>query len=512
MPGTLGLAAAAGLLLGALAPAAGAHHPPRIDGSLVLVHPGPADEFAPAAEAMARLHGSKVETFDPADPGALEALLKREAPRHVVFVLPPSSIDVELAHRILEMSVRVDDDPFPDFEYGFITGRDGKAAEAFVGRIRAAWDRAWTRRAALFGPWEGPALPSTRSLAAMDAMGLDSAMHLLLTRAGQEERTAAARAALDAMKGSDALLFFSHGDPHEMVGCYTAAQLREWSVDLAPAVLFNTSCYNGSPGRWWEPTPGGFAERPAPPPEDSVALAILDSGVSGAFLGVDPWHGPLTCQVFCYAVDEGLGLGAAAKRMHDRLALEFLPDRIAYIPAAERGPLSEGTENRRSNGAGMIFYGDPALAPFTTGAERLVSAAVENAEAGPRIVLTVRPLLAGTAGPDTMVPHARLMNYYSVRTQQDFLKQMAMEFYGVVETPRDWRGAVPPLRVVSARVGTTDIPIGDVQAAGEDWHDGPRLHVRVPVAAPMYGTAWAERVMLKGATVVLEAAPQEPAR
>lgn len=499
------LVTGAAIVLGVSAAAAG--EPPPIERSLVLVHAGPGGEYAPAAEAMARLHGSKVETFDPADLPALEDLFKRERPRHVVFILPPASIDVELAHRILEMSVRVDDDPFADFEYGFITGRDGKAAENFVGRIRAAWGRQWTRKAALFGTWEGPVLPPTDNLAAVKAMGLDGSMHLVHMKADGPARAEAARAALDAMKGSDALLFFSHGYPHEMVGCYTAAQLRGWNVDLGPAVLFNSSCYNGCPGRWWEPTGRGFEERPAPAPEGSVALATLDTGVSGAFLGIDPWHGPLTSQVFCYAVDEGLGLGAAAKRMHDRLALEFLPDRIAYAPVAQRRMLGEGVENRRGNGAGMIFYGDPALAPFAAGARPLVSASVnEQGDRGPEIVLTIKPLLSGFPGPDSMVPHARLMNYYSVRTPQNFMKELAMEFYGVVGTPRAWRGAVPALRVVSAKVGSTDIPVGEVQAVAEDWHDGPRLHVRVPVAAPMYGTAWAERVMREGAAVVLEAA------
>src|SRR5436305_975477 len=120
---------------------------------------------------------------------------------------------------------------------------------------------------------------------------------------------------------------------------------------------------------------------PSPPAhEDSVALALLDSGVAAYVAGIDPWHGPLANQAFGYLFDDGLSLGGAAKRMADRLALDFLPGRISFPPTATVGDrfAGEGVTNRRHNGAGMIVYGDPAFAPLAQSASRLAFAEVKR--------------------------------------------------------------------------------------------------------------------------------------
>ncbi len=92
-------------------------------------------EFLPAARALAALHEAEVELFDPEDLEALLDGLRRSPPHYAVFVLPPEKIDVELSHELLETATRVDEDPFVDFEYAFVTGRDGAAARRFVAAI-----------------------------------------------------------------------------------------------------------------------------------------------------------------------------------------------------------------------------------------------------------------------------------------------------------------------------------------------------------------------------------------
>jgi hypothetical protein len=374
---------------------------------LVLVDPGKDNEFLPAARAMAALHGATIKHFDPKKLDRTLAELRKAPPRFVVFVLPPEKIDVDLVHDILMMATRVDDDPFVDFEYGFVTGRDGAAALRFVKRIEAAWKRDFgttvRAKAALFGSWEGSVLPSTtgQSLSALKALGFEATASFVKTRDPEATRRKVARQALADCQGKDALLFFSHGYPHSMEFCYRAKDLREWKTDLSPAILVNCACYNGAPGRWFEAGPKGPIDRGLVAREDSVALAVLDSGVAGYFAGVDPWHGPLAMQVFAHVTDDGLRLGEAAKRMHDRLALDFLPGRIRFEPTLKiKDRFSgEGTVNRRHNGAGMIFYGDPALAPFAKKAKHLLSAEVKAADRERlRVRLSVRPLIDGPPG------------------------------------------------------------------------------------------------------------------
>src|SRR5439155_967008 len=96
--------------------------------------------------------------------------------------------------------------------------------------------------------------------------------------------------------------------------------------------------------------------------------------------------------------DDGLRLGAAAKIMHDRLALDFLPGRIHFETALkEPGRFAgEGVSNRRHNGAGMILCGDPAFAPLAKWASRL--RLPEATPAGHRLQVRV-PLAVRGADP-----------------------------------------------------------------------------------------------------------------
>lgn len=479
--------------------------PPVTGRYAVLVDPGPGDAFLPAAQALADFHRASLHRFDAAKLDDAFVELKKLRPDFVVFVLPPEKIDVDLAHAILERSTKRTDDPFCDFEYGFVTGRDGPAAGRFVERIEQAWQREYGRKVTLFGSWEGFFAPPAQSLTAFKALKAEAEARFVRTRDAEPARRKAAREALTSCKGKDLLLFFSHGYPDEMAGCFRAKDLRDGNVDLTSAVLVNCACYNGAPGRWFAPGRDGVEDRGVVARDDSVCLAVLDSGVAGYFAGIDPWHGPLAMQVCGYVFDDGLRLGEAAKRMHDRLALDFLPGRIHFEPALKEPDrfAGEGTSNRRHNGAGMILYGDPAFAPFAQSASRLGFAELKLLD-GQKCALRLgtRPLLDGPPAVDFMVPQNRLFDYYSVKTA-DLMKELALEVYRVVPLPPGVDRA-PALRVKSARCGSKEVPTGPVQAVVEATPSGNRLHVRVPLAVRGADPTWALAIGKEGVTVELE--------
>lgn len=492
-------AACCGLLLAG--PAAGPAEAPYV----VLVEPGPGDEYRAAAEKLAAFHRAAVVRFAADRLDLAFADLKRLRPRYVAIVLPPDRIDADLVHQVLHRSTALDDDPFPDFEYAYVTGRDGPAATRFVERIVAAWRRPYGRSVRLFGTWEGTTLPPDRPLSALKAMNAEGDLRLVPVKADAAARRAAAREALAGCRGKDALLFFSHGYPDEMAGCFRAADLRAWGVDLAGAVLVNCACYNGCPGRWCGPGPGGTVAAHGPVARDeSVALAILDAGVAGYVAGIDPWHGPLANQVTGHLLDDGLSLGGAAKAMADRLALDFLPGRIAFPPAAGAADrfAGEGPANRRHNGAGMVVYGDPAFAPFAKSAPRLAFAEAKRDGGRLTVRLGTKPLLDGPAGVDFMIPQARLTDYYSVKTA-DFVKELAGEVYRVVDLPAGVTAA-PMLKVKSARCGPTTLPTKPVQAVVEQTPDGSRLHVRVPLNVRLADGLWAMLMAANGVEIEVE--------
>lgn len=478
---------------------------PRKEPYLVLVDAGKDDEFLPAARALAALHRAAVKRFDPKKLDDTLAALRKAPPRFVVFVLPPEKIDVDLAHAILEMATRVDNDPFLDFEYGFLTGRDGPAALRFVRRIEAAWKRDFGTQAALFGSWEGDVLPTEQPLSALKALGFSGKQSFVKVKGAAAKRRQAARQALTDCKGKDALLFFSHGYPDSMEFCFRAKDLREWKTDLSGAILVNCACYNGAPGRWFAPGPKGPVDRGVVAAADSVALAVLDAGVAGYFAGVDPWHGPLALQVFAHVTDDGMRLGEAAKRMYDRLALDFLPGRIHFEPTLKVKDRfgGEGVVNRRHNGAGMIFYGDPALAPFAKKAKRLLTAAVKKDAKGQlHVHLGVQSLLDGEPGADFLLPQARLMDYYSVKTA-NFQTELKLEVYRVVPLPAECKGT-PSLRVVSARSDGKNVSTGTPQLAVEETPRGRVLHVRVPLNVRAVDFPRLVELATKGITIDLE--------
>src|SRR5581483_9618408 len=217
--------------------------------------------------------------------------------------------------------------------------------------------------------------------------------------------------------------------------------------------------------------------------DDSVALALLDSGIAGYFAGVDVWHGPLNSQVFYYVTDDGMRLGEAANAMYNRLALEFLPERIHFEPTLKRqlGGKDAWVQNQRGNGSAMILYGDPALAPFAKRAKHLLSARAEPlGKDRLGVKIEVRPLIEGQPGEDFWIlPRYRLYDYYSLRSDPE-KNPPQLELYRVVPLPAQSKD-VPALRVISAKSGDKDIPTGKVQLVVEDALSGNLLHVRIPL-------------------------------
>jgi hypothetical protein len=240
--------------------------------------------------------------------------------------------------------------------------------------------------------------------------------------------------------------------------------------------------------------------------DESVALALLDSGIAGYFAGVGTWHGPLNSQVFYYVADDGMRLGEAANAMFNRLALEYLPERIHFEPTLKQkfDGKDAWVQNQRHNGAAMILYGDPALAPFAKRAKHLFSARADSIDKDRLSVkIEVRPLVDGRPGEDfAVLPVNRLYDYYSLRSDPE-KSPPQLELYRVVPLPARYKD-VPALRVVSAKSGDKDIVTGKLQLAVENTPDGKLLHVRVPLQISLLENLRLMVLATQGLTVELE--------
>ena len=95
---------------------------------------GKNDAFYRAAERLAAHRRGKIVSLDIANLSAFRDALRQKPPHYVAVVLRPEQLDYVLARKFLVMATQIDDDPFVDFSYGFVTGATAEEALAFVAR------------------------------------------------------------------------------------------------------------------------------------------------------------------------------------------------------------------------------------------------------------------------------------------------------------------------------------------------------------------------------------------
>ena len=95
---------------------------------------GSADPYSKAVTLLAKHRRATVVPFDPEALDPLRDSLRALSPEYVAVVVRPEMIDFNLARRFLQMSTEIDDDPFVDFSYGFITGATPADAVALLRR------------------------------------------------------------------------------------------------------------------------------------------------------------------------------------------------------------------------------------------------------------------------------------------------------------------------------------------------------------------------------------------
>jgi hypothetical protein len=480
---------------------------PAVDGEMiVLVDAGRANEFLPAARAMAELHGAEVRRFEPKTVRSAILALRKSPARQVVFVLPPEELDIDLAHTILEAASELDDDPFCDLEYGFITGRDGAAASRFVERIAAARKREFGKSVGTFTGSDKLA-PRADDAAEVPTNAFGFSFRRRWASATDERtRVETARKGLSELRGCDLLLFYSHGSPMAMGSCFRGEELGSWGVDLSSAILFNCACYNGAPSRWFFSRTGKPTPQASVPRNQSVALALLDSGISGYFAGLDGWHGILSNQAFLNVVDDGLTLGGAAKRLCDRALLDALPARLEFEPMKDLKAPPDAARARRETAASGIFYGDPSFAPYASSAGHCAFGHVERAESGAlRVTLGLHPARPDPAtGTHGLIVRDRLISYLGDKEDGAKRNPMAMEVYRAIAVPFELSRA-PDLRLASARAGGKDVPTGKPVIALEETPRCRILHVLVPLAATI-DSPWYRTISTEGISITLEEA------
>lgn len=323
------------------------------------------DPFDAAAQVLVKARSAQLVRFAPDDLEPVKKALAAAMPRHVALVMRPEQIEFAFARRFLQLATELDEDPFVDFAFGYITGRTADDAAALSKRGVARKPRAVRGEIAMVaGGCEQSMVTSHPHLLRKDWL----AARQIFCATGDRDFV---KKHLPSLADCDAVTFAGHGYPREVVGGPTFAELA--GLDLGDAVVLNVACYTGVTHRWFEDDYQAAVMRQREVPlDESFGLSVLHAGAVGYTAYVCPRPaGPELDTDLAALIADGCSLGDARRRDYDKTVLGFLgfgEERLQLEPVADGAKFSRQREPVRDmmleGATGGVLFGDPACVPF----------------------------------------------------------------------------------------------------------------------------------------------------
>jgi len=330
----------------------------------------PADDFNRAGKILVQRHGGQQILADPDNIIDLLPQLQKRQPDFVAFVVRPEHLDINLVQQILKLSTRVDSDPFVDFSYGFITGRDADAAVKLVKASQA--ESRNDPGIAQFGVASNQLPRSMEQKTAWPLRKGSVSVTAFMSRgASDEERDDKFIAeSMPKLEVAPILLFASHGYPNGLVGGPKAADLK--GRDFSGSVALNIACYNGVTSTWFEDDwKTGQVRKRNVDAKESFCLQIIDSGVAAYIAYVSPRPaGPTMMGDAMLVASAGQSVGELQRENANSVVLAHL---LSGSDTVEIKEFTDGDvlpadrtpgEIVRAMSTGGLLIGDPAFTPF----------------------------------------------------------------------------------------------------------------------------------------------------
>ena len=357
------------------------------------------DTYDKAAQELVTLRKAAILRATPEDLEPLVSQLRKAAPRYVAFVVRPDQFDVNLAHRVLKIATQIDDDPFIDFSYGFITGRTPEAAVQLAKAGVKAQRKRRKPSIAIAGVAGGTFLKKSMSqnqILPLKKMPLKMRWnHIVLPESNDGQRdTKFIDKALTDLEASPLIAFAGHGFPDQVVGGPNASDIRDRNYE--GAVAFNIACYTGVTSKWFEQDwkTAKLVEQ-CVEPTNSFCLQMIDSGVAAYVAYSCPR--PAGMEMFADMVSlatEGISVGEQRRRQGNSVILTHLAQSFDGVVADE---LTDGQQLKqqgveatvREMSAGGVLFGDPAFVPFKKSASAF-PIALKGKRTDDKLLLSVR--------------------------------------------------------------------------------------------------------------------------
>jgi hypothetical protein len=340
------------------------------------------DPYFAAVRELERSRGARIVTGNASEVTALLEEFRQSKPRYVAIVLRPNALDENLVRKFLVLATKVDDDPFVDFAYGFITGDSADTAVALAGAGKRAEQLPRRADLAMLGV-AGNGL--TESVSATQPLPLrrgtlNQAAHMIA--AGQTANAiggdvlhpapddAFVRGVMPKLMDHSILLFAGHGYPRQVVGGPTYQHLSGQRYD--GSVVLNVACYTGVTSRWYDNDYQSMTVREKTvPAEESFCLNMLKTGVAGYVAYVSPRPaGPAMFGDAITLATAGQSIGELNRDNANNVVLAHLQQGYDGLKVAklvdgqpiERDRTVQDTLIMMSTGA--VLFGDPAFVPF----------------------------------------------------------------------------------------------------------------------------------------------------
>lgn len=293
----------------------------------------------------------------------IAAIARKELPEFLWILTRPDRIDVNLHFDLLELLCALDEDPFIDCAFGYLTGANPKEAADFGRRLVKVQKETLPRHFVEFGPaadrktqFSGP---SAHALARdwKHSNFFHGPLEDLLKKK-------------ESLKGAGIVRAGGHGMPDRIDDSLTGEELRAHQIDFSPALYFSGPCYCGVTGAWYD-VQSGAARRTVVDPMKSFALAVLESGASALFAGLDPDRGETCSQEIEHLWIHGDALGHASKETYDGVVVALRLNKLRLRRYEDGKRLDPDlVQTMICGGASRALFGDPTWRPFKAACPR----------------------------------------------------------------------------------------------------------------------------------------------
>jgi hypothetical protein len=347
------------------------------------------DGYYEAVKILADYRQAKVVLFNVDKLDSLKNDLAKLNPRYVALLLKPTDIDINFQNRFLKMCTEIDDDPFCDFSYGYITGGTDAEAVGFVKNIIKAEKEKLPHKILGVQPdssmsrYESNAIRSYfvdwPLISLMFGKITDKPLKGLRKMTEEEISNYIDKNTSD-FENNTVIFMNGHGNPSGAPGGLSVKNMKK--LNLFPAVFYDWPCYNGCVSRTFtwlteedinERKKRGrqlynLKEKPIVP-SDSMALSVIKAGVTASIAALESYPAGVTAEEPKFAFS-GESLGEARKRQYNVLIMAFisrgekgLVTRIYKDGDPSYSDKEKGDSLRlmMTTAIGVILYGDPAF-------------------------------------------------------------------------------------------------------------------------------------------------------